>query len=140
MDDGLGVGRGGELVAQRDQLSAQAGEIVDLAVEDDLNLAVFVAHRLPAGREIDDGQSSMRQAYSVVTVTDILLEKALAIGTPVRNAMRHLAQRSRSGSHARRGQITGNAAHGVSSRRLRAGAPCAQLDPRNRRTQKHAAS
>jgi len=50
VDDGFGIGVGAVAVAARLQAWAQRGVIVDFAVEDDPNCAVFVAERLvPAG-------------------------------------------------------------------------------------------
>src|SRR5262245_30080648 len=49
-------------VAIAEELLAQLEVVVNLAVEDDLYAAVFVAERLLAGSEVDDGQSSMSEA------------------------------------------------------------------------------
>ena len=44
------------------QLGADVGEVVDLAVEDDLDRPVLVAERLIAGREVDDAQPAVAEA------------------------------------------------------------------------------
>ena len=41
----------------RHQLVAQRLEIVDLAIENDLYAAIFVAQRLVAGAQVDNGQA-----------------------------------------------------------------------------------
>ena len=56
VDDDLGVGAGAEAMAARRQVRPHVGEVVDLAVEDGPDGAVFVAERLIAGREIDDAE------------------------------------------------------------------------------------
>jgi hypothetical protein len=58
MDDGLGIRVGSEDVAKRFKVATQLLEIVDLAIEDQPNRTIFVAHRLVAsGAEVDDGQA-----------------------------------------------------------------------------------
>jgi hypothetical protein len=52
----LGVARGVKGVSRRFQLRAQLAKVVDLAVVDDLQLAVVHRHRLAAVREVDDAE------------------------------------------------------------------------------------
>src|SRR5690606_21269862 len=53
---------GAEDVAVRLELTPQFVEVVDLAVVADLDVAVFVAHRLASrGREIEHAQAPVRQ-------------------------------------------------------------------------------
>ena len=55
MEQDFGVGVvGGEFVAEGEQLGAQFGVVVDLAVEDHAELAVARPHRLRAAREVED--------------------------------------------------------------------------------------
>src|SRR5439155_18392030 len=46
-----------EAVARRLQLAPQFGEVVNLAVEDDPDRAVFVVNRLMSARQIDNAQA-----------------------------------------------------------------------------------
>ena len=58
----LGVGVvGDEFAAARLQLRAEFGVVVDLAVEDDAELAVARPHRLRAAGEIDDREAAMAE-------------------------------------------------------------------------------
>ena len=55
----LGIARGDEHRAQRLQLGAQLGEIVDLAIVGDGQRAVLARHRLRRARNVDDRQAPM---------------------------------------------------------------------------------
>lgn len=49
------------------QLPAQIGKVVDLAVEDDAQLAAGILHRLmPSRGEIDDGEPTMTQTDTTI--------------------------------------------------------------------------
>ena len=50
-----------EMVAARLEIAAQLAMVVDLAVEDDPDRAVFVGHRLVAAGAIDDRQTAMAE-------------------------------------------------------------------------------
>ena len=62
VNDGFRVGSGGKLMAPADQIGREIGIVVDLAVEDDRNGAVFIEDRLLAAAEIDDAETAMAQA------------------------------------------------------------------------------
>jgi hypothetical protein len=64
-------------------------EVVDLAVEDDLDRAIFVADRLVPAGQVDDGQTTMRQ-------TDPRLDpEALGIGPAMGDRIAHRLKHSR---------------------------------------------
>ncbi len=60
--DHLGIAMRGEDVAERFQLGADLGEIVDLAVEGDDVAAVLRRHRLRAAGHVDDGEAAVAEA------------------------------------------------------------------------------
>src|SRR5207302_6433875 len=62
VDNGFRVGAGSELVAARDQIRRKIGEVVDFAVKDNHNGAVFIENRLLAAAESDNAQAAMPQA------------------------------------------------------------------------------
>ncbi|MCU0669812.1 MAG: hypothetical protein MUF70_10720 [Myxococcota bacterium] len=63
VDQDFRVGVAAEAVALALERLAQVLEVVDLAVERDLDRAVLVAHRLPGGvREVDDRQTPVPEA------------------------------------------------------------------------------
>ena len=62
MHQHFGVGPGAKSMTARFQLRPQLLEVVDLAVEDHPEGAVFVAHRLMAAGEIDDRQAAESEA------------------------------------------------------------------------------
>jgi len=59
VDNRFGIGLRAELVAARNQRSPKIVMVVDLAVEGDPHLSVFVGHGLFAARPVDDGKASM---------------------------------------------------------------------------------
>ncbi len=61
MDQDFGIALGPEPVSPAFEPAAQLLVVVDLAVEDDLDRAVFVADRLVAPFQVDDRQPPMRQ-------------------------------------------------------------------------------
>src|SRR5262249_33496864 len=62
--------------------------VVDLAVEDDPDIAGLVRHRLPPGLEIDDAQPAMPERGEVVDVIPFV------IGSAVRQRGRHALDRA----------------------------------------------
>ncbi len=59
----LGIGMiGGETVAAFLQVGAEMLVIIDFAIEDELDLAVFVAHRLAASGQVNDGKTTKGQS------------------------------------------------------------------------------
>ena len=59
VDNYFGVAVGGEAMPLFHQVFAEFPVIVNLAVKNDLNAAVFIAQRLRAAAEIDDTQAAM---------------------------------------------------------------------------------
>jgi hypothetical protein len=112
VDQDLGVGGAAEDVTLGGQQGAQRSMIVDLAVVDDLHLAVLVGHGLAALRaEIDDRQPPHSDADAV------LRERAPRIGPAVRQRRRHGDDLLVADGGTIPADNAGNAAHG-SSRRL----------------------
>ena len=66
VDDRFGVGARAVAVAGRFELRPDVGVVVDLAVEDDPDRAVFVRQRLLAGGQIDDAQAAVAERGLVV--------------------------------------------------------------------------
>ena len=87
VDDDLGIGTGSERMAELDQLLAQFDEVVDLAVEDHLDRAVLVAHRLRSAFDVDDAQAPVAERCGLVH------EVAFAVGAAVRQRFRHSNQK-----------------------------------------------
>src|SRR5579872_5593168 len=86
MEDHFGIGARLELVARRLQAGAQFRKVVNLAVEDNPDRAVFIAHGIaPAGSQVNDGQSPVSQAHTVTGPHSIV------IWPPVTNCVRHAA-------------------------------------------------
>ena len=67
--DGLGIGIRVERVPVRDELRAQLAVVVDLAVEDHPDGAVFVANRLVAAGEVDDAQAAHAERRAIAPRT-----------------------------------------------------------------------
>ena len=63
VNDHFGIAAGAEHMAQRLQFGNQFLVVVDLAVVDDRDAAVFVVQRLLAGRQIDDRQPPVAEAH-----------------------------------------------------------------------------
>src|SRR4030095_16055240 len=61
MEDGLGVAAGAVAVAARFESRPERGVVVDLAVEDDPDRAVLVAHRLPAAAAGGEGAGGVEE-------------------------------------------------------------------------------
>ena len=103
--DDLGVGARAEAVAERAELGAQRGEVVDLAVEDDGDVADAVAHRLAAAVEVDERQAGVAERDRAVA------EDADVVGAAVGEACGHpLDERGRDEA-AVEGEGAGDAAH-----------------------------
>ena len=78
MDDDLGVALRPELMSLGDQLAAEFAVVVDLAVEDDVVAAGFVAHRLAAAGEVNDAQPLVEERGRVVLVGALVVRPAMA--------------------------------------------------------------
>ncbi len=109
VDDRLGVALGSKAMGPGQPL-AQLSEVVDLAVQQDLEGPVLVGERLVGDvREVDDRQSPVREAHRRKSIA--VLEHALGVGTTVRQRRRHGAQRRRDGGALAKLQDSGDAAH-----------------------------
>jgi len=98
-----------EHVAQRLQLGDEALVVVDFAVEDDHDRAVFVEQRLLAGGNVDDRQAPVAQANAGLDV------QAAFVGAAVQLRVVHALQGGAVNGGAAAGvKNTGNAAHGGS--------------------------
>src|SRR5262249_5900382 len=86
MDDDFGVGMRAELMASREEPLAQFLEVVNLAVEDHPDRAVFVDDRLTARGQINDREPPHSQR-------DVLFEiEAFVVGPAVNDRRRHRAR------------------------------------------------
>ncbi len=85
MDEHLGVAVGGESVTALAQLLAQAGVVVDLAVEGDPDRAVLVGERLVAALEVEDRQAPHADAGPVAWIG----VGPLVVGTAVLQTRQH---------------------------------------------------
>ena len=84
VDQDLGVAARPELVAPRDQLSAQRFVVVDLAVEhDDCTLPSSLRHRLMAARQVDDAEPAHAEADAALD------ERAPVVGPAVADGVAH---------------------------------------------------
>jgi hypothetical protein len=83
VNDGLGVGVGVEAVTAGTQVVAQLAIVVDFAVEDDPDRAVFIANRLMTAREVDDAQPSHPQRDTIVH------EHTFIVRTPMPDDLAH---------------------------------------------------
>jgi hypothetical protein len=64
MNDHFSIGVGAESVPGGNQLRAQFLEVINFAIEGNPDRLVFIAHGLmPGGREIDNRQPAVLQAY-----------------------------------------------------------------------------
>ena len=81
----LGVTRGVELVAALEDEGAELRVVVGLAVVDDDDRAVLVAHGLRAALDVLDREPSVAEAHAVAH------EEAVAVGASVHDRVRHRA-------------------------------------------------
>jgi hypothetical protein len=80
MNDRLAVSGGAQRVPALDELGSQLGEVVDLAVEDRLDLAVLVEHRLGAAADVDDAQPPHAQGHAGLDVQTVIIGPAMLDG------------------------------------------------------------
>jgi len=86
VNDGFGVAAGTVLVAFRFQVFSQLGVVVDLAVENDPDIAILVGNRLMAALDVDDAQAAHGKA-------DVFFdEEALIVGAAMRDAAVHTCE------------------------------------------------
>src|ERR1044071_5898813 len=93
MDDGFGIAAGAILMAARSQVTAQFVVVVNLAVVNDPDAAVFVADGLVPGFDVDDAEAAHRQADTLAHVEAIVVRAAvdnLAIHVFERRAINRL--------------------------------------------------
>src|SRR5207244_5585600 len=95
MDDDLGVTLRFEMVAFRLERASDPFEIVNLAIANEDDIAVFALNRLGAGRQVDDRQSGVRERYSSGRVD----KHAVAVRTAVLQHPQHAFVRT-VGQHA----------------------------------------
>ena len=80
MDDNLDVAQGRETVAGGFEIRLQGPVVVDLAVEDQGDAAVFIEQRLMAVVDADDRQAAHAQGDSTVTVGAAVVGAAMDEG------------------------------------------------------------
>jgi hypothetical protein len=83
MEDGLGVAVGSVRVAARFEPGAVVRVVVNLPVEDDVERAVLVLHRLVAARHVNDAQASVSEPRAAVN------EQAHVVRPAVREHVAH---------------------------------------------------
>src|SRR5579862_986501 len=93
MNDGLCIALRTVTVAASDQLLPQSAVVVDFAVEDDHDGAVFVADRLMAGGEVDDAQAAHAQTHAALGEDAVVV--GAAMGHDVAHALQYGAVRVR---------------------------------------------
>jgi len=77
MSDYLGIGVCPELVSAPFQIAAQYGMIVDLAVEDYLDEAIFASEWLVSAGDVNDAQAPHADAYSISHVRAFVIWAAV---------------------------------------------------------------
>src|SRR5262249_49165049 len=77
MDDHLAVALAGEAMPFRDQVVAQIAKVVNLAVEDERQAAIFVEERLPAAAQVDDLEAARPHAGGPIDVETFIVRPAV---------------------------------------------------------------
>ena len=80
VDDSLRVRPCPERVAAREVPAVQLFEVVNLSVEHDPDRLVLIRERLAAAFDVDDGESSVRQAQRAATVETLVIGPTMADG------------------------------------------------------------
>jgi hypothetical protein len=106
VDENLGVALRRKPVAAALQRGAQLAVVVDLAVLDDLDRAVFVPDRLVAALEVDDREAPDGERDGPVD------ERAVAVGPPVAKRLAHWRERRRVDCTAVEREESTDPAHG----------------------------
>src|SRR6185437_10170809 len=78
MNQGFGIAVRGKAMTLRDELAAQILIIVDFAVKNDPDRAVFVGNRLVSAREIDDAQPAHANGALTIDVDTLVIRTAMA--------------------------------------------------------------
>src|SRR5262245_43738105 len=106
MDDHFGVATGSKAVSLALQISAQLLKVVDFAVENDLNRAVFIANRLITSAHIDDRQPAVHEPDTRLN------DESLRVRAAVSDAITHGLKNGPLSRPGRVGiQDTGNSTH-----------------------------
>src|SRR4029077_967761 len=106
--DDLGVTPGAEAVSLGLELAPELEVIVDLPVEDALDLAALVRHRLLAGHQVDDGEPAHAKPHAGGRMD------ALAVRSPVDDRSGHALDQGPIGRGSL-GRDAADAAHGYTS-------------------------
>ena len=77
VDNGFSVAVGAVDMAARLKLRPQFGVVVDFAVEDDPQGAVFVAERLMAGGEVDNAETAHAESNRTCGVDAVVVRTAV---------------------------------------------------------------
>ena len=88
VNDHFGVGRRSKAMTARLELAPQLAKVVDLAVEDDPDAAVFVGDRLVSPADVDDREA----AHGEADMARILVT-AVAVRAPVHDRLVHRLER-----------------------------------------------
>jgi hypothetical protein len=103
----LAVGFRPEAMTTCLEVAAHALEVVELAVDDDVDRAVFIRDWLVAGREVDDRQSRVAECGASIIRHPVLL----AIGAAMVK-LRHAGEHRVAVDWRMAGEDGGNSAHG----------------------------
>src|SRR5271156_2002624 len=123
MNDYLRVCMGMKPMAARFQTRAQFLEIIDLAVEDEPDGAVFVGHRLtPRSRDVNNGESVVGDSHALRDHGRKKATELETIGAAMTNRLGHPLDRALEfGSVEALSRDSGDSAHMLRSLRTAAG-------------------
>ena len=110
MNDDLGVALGAELMTQGLQLGHQLLVVVDFAVEDDSDAAVFVKKGLLTGGDINHRQAAVAESDTRLQMNTGLIRSTMGL-----NVVDAINQGRCKGLLAARVKKAGNSAHGSKS-------------------------
>lgn len=97
---------GPECMAALEEFRSQLQVVVDLSVEDDLERAVFIGHRLVAAGQVDNAQATVTQRATLIQVT------TKTVGAAMSDAVAHGPDERFGGALPATGDETGYAARG----------------------------
>src|SRR5262249_36953708 len=69
---------GGKAVPPRQQVAPKLLIVVNFPVEDDPDRAIFIAHRLMAGREVNDAEPSHPDPGAPIHINAVIVRPAMA--------------------------------------------------------------
>src|SRR5581483_5275634 len=138
------VARARELVSERFEPAAELSEVVELAVEDGDDVAALVAHRLVAGREVDDREAPVAEHAPSVGLDGAVVGAAMydrRVHALDRSGVRLVpAEESANPAHARKSRLRGRLLpRRTSPRRPRLGTFRAPRPPPSGRLRDHGA-